>query len=84
MLNDHRRLLLIDQPNGFCDETLWIGTELCKHRDADTLEDVCRRASSQLRTFSDLADEVVLHRRVDRMHVLFGFGGLEHECLAIL
>jgi hypothetical protein len=54
VFDDHRCLLLVDQSNGLGDEAFRIGAELREHRDADAFEDVCRRASGQLRTFGDL------------------------------
>jgi hypothetical protein len=83
VLDDHRGLLLVDQAHGFGDEALGVGLELCEDRDVDALEDVCRRASGQLRAFGQLADQVVLDCRMHRLR-LFRFCGLELEAIATL
>ena len=50
------KALLVDQPHGLNDETLRIGAKLGKKRETGPFEDVCCRASGQLRTFGGVGD----------------------------
>ena len=61
MLDDHRRLLLVDEPRALGDELLGVLPELGERRRLDPAEDVGDGPSRELRLLGDLADEVVLH-----------------------
>ena len=60
MFDDHRCLLLVDQPYGFGDEALGIGAELRKHRNTDS--GIERKFVETL----DTCTEVVVYAKLPR------------------
>ncbi|OPZ47590.1 MAG: hypothetical protein BWY95_01381 [Bacteroidetes bacterium ADurb.BinA104] len=61
MLDDHCRLLLVDQVGAFENKLLWIEHELVEHRFLDTGQDTYHRIAGQSGLSHHLANKVVLH-----------------------
>ena len=84
MLDDHRGLLLVNQPRYIAQEVFRIHPVQPESRRLDLLQDCPDRCPSELGLFSQLADQIVLHGGVNRCFQLRGLRLVEAKCLACL
>ena len=72
VLDDHRRLLLVDKRACLQDEVFGIGLELAEDDDVDAAQDGRDGPPGELGRFGQLSDQVVLHGRTGRAGQVVG------------